>query len=159
MRSRSSSACSSCDPADVGAKVNLGQVYVQQRNFADAITLLREALAAEPYNVTAAYSLATALTRAGAQDEGRQAMQRFQTLRDSTYGVTYAQTYLEQGSTPKRSRRPAPSRSWSIAAPPSDVRRCDRDDAAAARHRAAASAGSRRERHARRRRRRRRSRS
>ncbi len=80
-----------------GAKVNLGQVYVQERNFDAALTLLREAIATEPYNVTAAYTLATALTRSGAQDEGRAAMERFQTLRDSTYGNTYAQTYLAQG--------------------------------------------------------------
>jgi Tfp pilus assembly protein PilF len=85
------------DAADVGAKVNLGQVYVQERNFEAAITLLREAIAAEPFNVTAAYNLATALTRSGAQEEGRAAMERFQTLRDSAYGTTYAQTYLAQG--------------------------------------------------------------
>jgi Tfp pilus assembly protein PilF len=85
------------DPSDVGAKVNLGQVYVQERNFDAALTLLREAIASEPFNVTAAYNLATALTRSGAQEEGRAAMERFQTLRDSAYGTTYAQTYLAQG--------------------------------------------------------------
>ena len=85
------------DPEDVGAKVNLGQVYVQDRNFDAAIKLLREAIASEPFNVTAAYNLATALTRSGAQEEGRAAMAQFQTLRDSTYGTTYAQTYLAQG--------------------------------------------------------------
>ena len=85
------------DPEDVGAKVNLGQVYVQDRNFDAAIKLLREAIASEPFNVTAAYNLATALTRSGAQEEGRAAMAQFQSLRDSTYGTTYAQTYLAQG--------------------------------------------------------------
>ena len=85
------------DPDDVGAKVNLAQVYVQERNFPAAITLLREAIVIEPYNVTAAYTLATALTRSGAQADGQLAMERFQTLRDSTYGNTYAQTYLAQG--------------------------------------------------------------
>ena len=80
-----------------GAKVNLAQVYVQERNFPAAITLLREAIVIEPYNVTAAYTLATALTRSGAQADGQLAMERFQTLRDSTYGNTYAQTYLAQG--------------------------------------------------------------
>ena len=85
------------DSEDVGAKVNLGQVYVQDRNFDAAIKLLREAIASEPFNVTAAYNLATALTRSGAQEEGRAAMAQFQTLRDSTYGTTYAQTYLAQG--------------------------------------------------------------
>ena len=85
------------DPSDVSTKVHLGQVYLQQRSFGDAITLFREALAAEPYNVTAAYNLATALIRSGAAAEGKQAMDRFQALRDSTYGKTYSQTYLEQG--------------------------------------------------------------
>jgi Tfp pilus assembly protein PilF len=85
------------DADDVGAKVNLGQLYVQERNFEAAVKLLREAIASEPFNVTAAYNLATALTRSGAQEEGRAAMERFQTLRDSAYGTTYAQTYLAQG--------------------------------------------------------------
>ena len=85
------------DPVDVGTKVNLGQVYLQQRNFDEAVRLFREALDSEPYNVTAAYNLATALTRSGAAEEGKVAMQRFQALRDSTYGTTYAQTYLAQG--------------------------------------------------------------
>ena len=98
------------DPEDVGAKVNLGQVYVQERNFDAAIKLLREAIAAEPFNVTAAYNLATALTRSGAQEEGRAAMAQFQTLRDSAYGTTYAQTYLRRAGTRRPWRRPAPSR-------------------------------------------------
>ncbi|MEO7274641.1 MAG: FG-GAP-like repeat-containing protein, partial [Vicinamibacterales bacterium] len=85
------------DRDDVGTKVNLGQVYVQERNYPAALTLLREAIVTEPYNVTAAYTLATALTRSGAPEDGRVAMERFQALRDSTYGNTYAQTYLAQG--------------------------------------------------------------
>ena len=85
------------DPTDPGAKIQLGQIRTQERQFADAITLFQDALNAEPYNVTAAYSLGLALTRAGRADEGRQAMQRFDTLRSSAYGVTYAQTYLSQG--------------------------------------------------------------
>ena len=85
------------DPDDVGSKVNLGQVYLQERNYDAALALLREALAAEPFNVTAAYALATSLVRSGAQADGQAAMERFQTLRDSAYGNTYAQTYLAQG--------------------------------------------------------------
>ena len=85
------------DRDDAGAKVQLGQIRTQERRYDDAITLFQGALTAEPYNVTAAYSLALALTRAGRADEGRQAMQRFDTLRSSAYGVTYAQTYLSQG--------------------------------------------------------------
>jgi Flp pilus assembly protein TadD len=85
------------DRDDAGAKVQLGQIRTQERKFDEAIPLFQQALTAEPYNVTAAYSVALALTRAGRADEGRQAMQRFDTLRTSAYGVTYAQTYLSQG--------------------------------------------------------------
>jgi cytochrome c-type biogenesis protein CcmH/NrfG len=53
------------DPRDVGTDVNLGQVYLQQRRYADAIALFRAALAEEPYNVTAAHDLALALSRSG----------------------------------------------------------------------------------------------
>ena len=85
------------DPADAGARVNLGQISLQRREYDVAIGLFRGALEAEPYNVTAAYNLALALTRSGKADEGRKAMASFETLRDSLYGVTYAQTYLAQG--------------------------------------------------------------
>ena len=85
------------DPADAGAKVNLGQIALQQREYDKALSLFRDAVAAEPYNVTAAYSIALALMRSGKTDEGRKAMQQFESLRDSAYGVTYAQTYLSQG--------------------------------------------------------------
>jgi tetratricopeptide (TPR) repeat protein len=85
------------DPEDVGSRVNLGQVYLQERNTTEALPLFREALAREPFNVTAAYGLATALIRAGDAEAGRDAMQRFQKLRDSAYGVTYAPGYLQQG--------------------------------------------------------------
>ena len=85
------------DAEDAGAKIQLGQIHLQQRRYAEALTLFQDALAAEPYNVTAAYSVALALTRSGKPDEGRAAMQRFETLRDSPYGFTYAQTYLSQG--------------------------------------------------------------
>ena len=85
------------DGSDTGSRVNLGQILVQQRQYADAIRFFKEALAAEPYNVTAAYGLATALTRSGDAAAGGEAMKRFETLRDSAYGITYAQRYLEQG--------------------------------------------------------------
>ena len=85
------------DASDTGSRVNLGQILVQQRQYADAIRFFKEALAAEPYNVTAAYGLATAVTRSGDPGGGREEMKRFEALRDSAYGVTYAQRYLEQG--------------------------------------------------------------
>jgi tetratricopeptide (TPR) repeat protein len=85
------------DPDDVGAKVNLAQIDIQQRRYAEAATLCESAVATEPYNATAAYNLAVALTRAGERERGQQAMQRFQDLRSSAYAVTYSQLYLEQG--------------------------------------------------------------
>jgi tetratricopeptide (TPR) repeat protein len=84
------------DPTDVGTRVNLGQVYTQQRQYPQAIALLREAVSAEPYNATAAYGLAMALTRSG-DPTGPAAMQRFEALRGTPYARTYSQTYLEQG--------------------------------------------------------------
>lgn len=84
------------DKEDVGTRVNLGQVYTQQRQYAQAIALLRDAVAGEPYNATAAYGLAMALTRSG-DPGGPAAMQRFEALRGTPYARTYAQTYLEQG--------------------------------------------------------------
>jgi len=85
------------DPQDAGSLVSLGQIHAQQRRYVEALALFDRALAAEPYNVTAAYNAALALTRAGRGEDGRAAMQRFEQLRDSPYGVTYAQTYLTQG--------------------------------------------------------------
>ncbi len=85
------------DPTDLGANVTLGQVYLQLRRFEDAIAAFRVALAAEPYNVSAAYNLAVALNRADRRDEGQQAMARFQLLRDSPYKTALSASYLEQG--------------------------------------------------------------
>ncbi|MGH9373980.1 MAG: FG-GAP-like repeat-containing protein [Vicinamibacterales bacterium] len=85
------------DPGDAGTKIHLGQIRLQQRQYPEALRLFQEAVTSEPYNVTAAYNVALALTRSGQAEEGRAAMQRFETLRDSPYGVTYAQTYLSQG--------------------------------------------------------------
>ena len=85
------------DPTDLGANVTLGQVYLQLRRFEDAVAVFRVALAAEPYNVSAAYNLAVALNRADRRDEGSQAMARFQLLRDSPYKTALSANYLEQG--------------------------------------------------------------
>ncbi|HYP54515.1 MAG TPA: tetratricopeptide repeat protein, partial [Pyrinomonadaceae bacterium] len=85
------------DPRDVGANVQLGQLYLQQRKFPEAVAALRVALAAEPYNGTALYNLGTALLRAGQRDEGQRAMQQFQTLRQSGAATIIGQNYLEQG--------------------------------------------------------------
>jgi tetratricopeptide (TPR) repeat protein len=85
------------DPGDPGAATQLGQLLLQERKYAEATESFKRAIDAEPYNATAAYGLAMALTRAGARDEGAEAMARFQKLRDSAYATTYSQNYLEQG--------------------------------------------------------------
>ena len=87
---------SQIDPNDVGTNVNLGQIYLEQQQYARAIAVLRAAVAAEPYNVTAAYNLGLALTRSGAA-EGSTVLQRAQALRTTGYAVTYGTGYLEQG--------------------------------------------------------------
>ncbi len=85
------------DPQDVGANVNLGQIYIQQRKYAEAVAVCRVALDAEPYNSTAMYALATALLRSGDREEGQQMITRFQTLRQSGAATNIGQNYLEQG--------------------------------------------------------------
>jgi tetratricopeptide (TPR) repeat protein len=85
------------DPGDVGANVNLGQMYMQVRRYPDAIAVFRRAVAAEPYSQTAVYNLGIALTRAGQRAEGEQVMERFKALRDSGYRTVLGQNYLEQG--------------------------------------------------------------
>lgn len=85
------------DPNDVGANVNLGQIYAQQRKYTEAVTVFRTAITAEPYNATALYNLATALLRNNAREEGQQLMTRFQTLRQTGAATSIGQNYLEQG--------------------------------------------------------------
>jgi tetratricopeptide (TPR) repeat protein len=85
------------DAGDVGGNVNLGQMYMQVRRYADAIARFRAAVAAEPYSQTAVYNLGIALTRAGERAEGEKVMERFKELRDSGYRTVLGQNYLEQG--------------------------------------------------------------
>src|SRR5829696_3140949 len=85
------------DANDVGANVNLGQLYAQQRKYAEAIAVLRTGLAAEPYNATALYNLGTALMRAGQREEGQKVIAQFQELRQRGTGTTLGTNYLEQG--------------------------------------------------------------
>ncbi|HSD29936.1 MAG TPA: FG-GAP-like repeat-containing protein, partial [Vicinamibacteria bacterium] len=85
------------DPKDLGANVTLGQVYLQMRQFDEAAAAFRVAVAAEPYNVSGAYNLGVALTRAGKREEGQEAMARFQKLRDSAYKSALGSNYMEQG--------------------------------------------------------------
>src|SRR5207302_7675647 len=85
------------DARDVGTTVNIGQIYLQDGKVAEAIATLRSAVADEPYNVTAAYNLGLALTRAGERDEGRRMMEASQALRTKGYATTFGTSYLEQG--------------------------------------------------------------
>ncbi|MDQ3745959.1 MAG: tetratricopeptide repeat protein, partial [Acidobacteriota bacterium] len=85
------------DPEDVGANVNLGQLYAQQRDYKEAIAAFRTALAAEPYNGTALYNLGTSLLRTGQREEGQRVMARFQELRQLGSATTIGQNYPEQG--------------------------------------------------------------
>ena len=85
------------DPVDLGARVNLGQVYLQMQRYNDAAGLFQAALESEPFNVTAAYNLAIALTRGGRSEDGQRAMERFRTLRESGYSTAFSNSYLEQG--------------------------------------------------------------
>ena len=85
------------DPDDVGTNVNLGQIYLEQRQYPQAIEVLRPAASAEPYNVSAAYNLGLALTRGGQSEEGAKMLARVQELRSTGYAVTFGTGYLEQG--------------------------------------------------------------
>jgi Tfp pilus assembly protein PilF len=85
------------DATDPGIAINIGQLHLQARRYAEAVAAFKVAAAAEPYNATAAYGLATALMRSGAVDEGKPAMDKFEKLRESSYATTFSQAYLEQG--------------------------------------------------------------
>jgi tetratricopeptide (TPR) repeat protein len=85
------------DNTDLGARVNLAQLAMQKREYDRALELLRPAVAAEPYHVTALYNLGVALTRAGKTEEGQQTIAKFQALREAGYGTAFSNNYLEQG--------------------------------------------------------------
>jgi len=85
------------DANDVGANINLGQLYAQQRKYAEAIAVLRTAVTAEPYNATALYNLGTSLLRGGQREEGQKVIAKFQELRQRGTGTTLGTNYLEQG--------------------------------------------------------------
>jgi Flp pilus assembly protein TadD len=85
------------DPADVGAIINLGQLRLAEREYAEAIAIMQPAAQAEPFNLTIAYNLGLALTRDGQTEAGRQMLDRAQALRSTGYAVTFGTSYLEQG--------------------------------------------------------------
>jgi len=85
------------DANDVGTNINVGQIYAQQRKYPEAIAAFRLALAAEPYNATALYTLGQALMRAGQREEGLSVTARFKDLRERGSATTLGPNYLEQG--------------------------------------------------------------
>ena len=85
------------DPIDVGTNINLGQIYLEARDYPAAIERLRVAYEQEPYNVTAVYNLGLALSRSDEADEGQALLEHAQALRSSDYAVTYSTGYLQQG--------------------------------------------------------------
>ena len=85
------------DPNDAGSRVQLAQMLLAEQQYPEAIRLFDEALRMEPFNATAAYGLAMALTRSGEREKGAEALKRFEQLRGHPASVTYSSTYLEQG--------------------------------------------------------------
>lgn len=85
------------DPGDPATNIQIGQIYSLRQKYADAITAFRRALDAEPYNATAAYSLAQALIRSGNAPEGQKMLVTFQKLRTSGYATTLGNVYGEKG--------------------------------------------------------------
>ena len=85
------------DDRDVGTRVQLAQLHLQQQEYDRAAALLRPAIEAEPYHVTALYTLALALMRGGQAGEGRQVMADFQRIREAGYATAFSNNYLEQG--------------------------------------------------------------
>lgn len=85
------------DPLDVGANINVGQIFSQQRKYDEAITHFRIAYDAESYNTTAVYNLATALQRTGQRERSAELLAKFQALRESSAGTSIGLNYLEQG--------------------------------------------------------------
>ena len=85
------------DSKDVGANVNIGQIFAQQRRYDEAIKHFQIAYDAEPYNTTAIYNLATALQRTGERERAAELLKTFQILRENGAGTSIGLNYLEQG--------------------------------------------------------------
>src|SRR5438034_4263891 len=85
------------DLDDVGSNINVGQIFSQQKQYAEAIEAFRRAIAAEPYNETALYNLGILLTRTGNKADGQRLLQKFQELKQSGAGTTIGTNYLEAG--------------------------------------------------------------
>ena len=85
------------DPSDVGANINLGQIYSAQKKYTEAIAAFRLAVAAEPYSGSALYGLSQALMRNNQKEEGLALTQKFKELRERGSATNISNNYLEQG--------------------------------------------------------------
>src|SRR5882724_3625917 len=85
------------DANDVGANINLGQIYSQQKKYPAATAAFRLAVAVEPYNGSALYGLGQALLRSKQLEEGLAVTQRFKELRERGSATNIGNNYLEQG--------------------------------------------------------------
>src|SRR6266542_4784117 len=85
------------DATDVGANINLGQIYSQQKKYPEAIAAFRAAIAVEPYNGSALYGLGQALLRSNQREEGLAFTQRFKELAERGSATNIGNNYLEQG--------------------------------------------------------------
>jgi tetratricopeptide (TPR) repeat protein len=85
------------DADDVGANINVGQIFAQQKDYPAAIAAFRKGINAEPYNETALYNLGLLLSRTGHKEEGQRLLQKFQQLKQSGAGTTLGTNYLEGG--------------------------------------------------------------
>jgi len=85
------------DPDDVGANINLGQIFTQQKDYPAATAAFRKAISGEPYNETALYNLGLLLSRTGHKEEGQRLLEKFQQLKQSGAGTTLGTNYLEGG--------------------------------------------------------------
>jgi Tfp pilus assembly protein PilF len=85
------------DQKDPSTNIQIGQIFSQKQQYGQAIPAFRRALDAEPYNATAAYSLAQALIRTNNTADGQKMLARFQQLRASGYATTLGNVYGEKG--------------------------------------------------------------
>lgn len=85
------------DSGDTATRIQLARLCMETQEFARALELLQGAVAREPFNTTAVYSLGITLQRLGQRAEAKPWLQRFQELRNSGYATALGTQYLEAG--------------------------------------------------------------
>ena len=100
------------DPNDVGANVNLGQLYAQQRKYPEAIAVLRLALAAEPYNATRFTTSGRRCCGPDSERKARESSTSFRSCANVAAERRSEQTILNRAVMRKRLLQPAPSLNW-----------------------------------------------